>query len=58
MLKQARRQQIDTREHYQAVQAQRERDEFQRILNNQTLKAQAEKEDDQVRDSEFLQRLN
>jgi len=49
MLKQARRQQIDTREHYQAVQAQRERDEFQRILNNQTLKAQAEKEEDQVR---------
>jgi len=49
MLKQARRQQIATREHYQAVQAQRERDEFQRILKNQTLKAQAEKEEDQAR---------
>ena len=48
MLKQARLKQIETREHYQAVQAQRERDEFQRILQNQTQKAKAEKEEDQV----------
>lgn len=48
MLKQARLKQIETREHYQAVQAQRERDEFQRILHNQTMKAKAEKEEDQV----------